>query len=75
LAGRLEQAIREIVPTSTSARRREDREADKECPLVFYGVNASRSAAAAQEVRSAGQFSYCITDEESRVNMKRPPTA
>ena len=74
----LEQAIREIVADYryVGLGDEKDREADKECPLVFYGVNreALKPLPRKNVPLGGGQFSYCITDEESRVNLNNAPT-
>jgi len=73
----LEQAIREIVADYryVGLGDENDREADKECPLVFYGVNreARKPLPRKNVPLGGGQFSYCITDEESRVNINNAP--
>ena len=73
----LEQAIREIVADYryVGLGDEKDREADKECPLVFYGVNreALKPLPRKNVPLGGGQFSYCITDEESRVNINNAP--
>ena len=73
----LEQAIREIVADYryVGLGDENDREADKECPLVFYGVNreALKPLPRKNVPLGGGQFSYCITDEESRVNINNAP--
>jgi len=73
----LEQAIREIVADYryVGLGDENDREADKECPLVFYGVNreALKPLPRKNVPLGGGQFTYCITDEESRVNINNAP--
>jgi len=73
----LEQAIREIVANYqyVGLGDEKDREADKECPLVFYGVNREplKPLPRKNVPLGGGQFSYCITDEESRVNINGAP--
>ena len=69
----LQQAIREIAADYSYVGVGDDKEAelDKDCPLVFY--NNARLALTRLPHRNvplgAGQFTYCITDEEARLNL------
>jgi general secretion pathway protein K len=73
----LEQATREIVAdfAFVSVALPKDSEEDKDCPLVFY--TRDRLALKRLPHRTvplgAGQFSYCITDEEGRLNLNTSP--
>ena len=73
----LEQAIREIAAdfSFVGLGDENDRDADKDCPLVFYGPNreALKRLPRRNVPLGGGQFSYCITDEESRVNLNNAP--
>jgi general secretion pathway protein K len=69
----LEQAIRELVADFAYVGLGNDREpeADKECPLVFYTRErlALKRLLHKEVPLGAGQFTYCITDEEARMNL------
>ncbi|HTO12968.1 MAG TPA: hypothetical protein VMQ51_15445 [Candidatus Binatia bacterium] len=69
----LEQAIREIVAEYSwvGLGDEKDPEADKDCPLVFYGRDKQplKRLPRKNVPLGGGQFSYCITDEESRINI------
>jgi general secretion pathway protein K len=73
----LEQAIRELVAEFQYVGRGSDKDADSDpdCPLVFY----SRDRLVIKRLPhrnvplGAGQFSYCITDEEARLNLNTSP--
>jgi general secretion pathway protein K len=73
----LEQAIREIVADVAYVGLGDDKEAaaEADCPLVFY----NREKVALQRLPhrkvslGSGQFSYCITDEEARLNLNTSP--
>jgi len=73
----LQQAIREIVADYSYVGVGDDKEAelDKDCPLVFY--NSARLALKRLPHRNvplgAGRFTYCITDEEARLNLNSSP--
>jgi len=73
----MQQAIREIVAEVSYVGVGDEKEAelDKDCPLVFY--NSARLALKRLPHRNvplgAGQFSYCITDEEARLNLNTSP--
>lgn len=73
----LEQAIRELVAevAFVGLGDAKDAEADAECPLVFY--TRERLALKRLPHRNvplgAGQFTYCITDEEARLNLNTAP--
>jgi type II secretory pathway component PulK len=73
----LEQAIREIVANYryVGLGNEKDPDADKDCPLVFYGQDAGplKRLPRKNVPLGGGQFSYCITDEESRVNLNNAP--
>jgi general secretion pathway protein K len=69
----LEQAIRELAADFAFVGLGDDRQAsaEEECPLVFY--SQARLAIKRLPHRNvplgAGQFSYCISDEEARYNL------
>ena len=75
----LEQAIRELAAEFQYVGRGNDKDkdadSDLDCPLVFY----SRERLAIKRLPhrnvplGAGQFSYCITDEEARLNLNTSP--
>ena len=69
----LEQAVREIVADYRYVGLGDpnDPQADKDCPLVFYDANkaALKPLPRKNVPLGGGQFSYCITDEESRINV------
>ena len=79
----LEQAVRELaaeyafVGLGDKADKgdKKDAEADAECPLTFY----SRERLAIKRLPhrnvplGAGQFSYCISDEQARLNLNTSP--
>jgi len=73
----LEQAIREIVSefAFVGLGNDKDADADAECPLVFY--TSARLALKRLPHHNvplgAGQFTYCITDEEARLNLNTSP--
>ena len=73
----LEQAIREIVSefAFVGLGNDKDLDADAECPLVFY--TSAKLALKRLPHRNvplgAGQFTYCITDEEARLNLNTSP--
>jgi general secretion pathway protein K len=73
----LEQAIREIVSefAFVGLGNDKDADADAECPLVFY--TSAKLALKRLPHRNvplgAGQFTYCITDEEARLNLNTSP--
>jgi general secretion pathway protein K len=73
----VEQAIREIVADFGFVGLGDDKDpgADAGCPIVFYGRD--RSALARLPHRDvplgAGQFTYCISDEEARLNLNTSP--
>lgn len=73
----LEQAVREIVAdyAYVGLGDEKDPEADKDCPLVFYSRDrqAIKRLPRKNVPLGGGQFSYCITDEESRVNLNNAP--
>jgi general secretion pathway protein K len=73
----LEQAIREIVADYAFVGLGNDRDADAdaECPLVFYtGAKLALKRLPHRNVPlGAGEFSYCITDEEARLNLNTSP--
>ena len=73
----LQQAIREIVADYSYVGVGDDKEAelDKDCPLVFYN-NAKlplKRLPHRNVPLGAGQFTYCITDEEARLNLNSSP--
>jgi general secretion pathway protein K len=73
----LEQAIRELAGEFQYVGLGDDKDADTdgECPLVFY----SRDRLAIKRLPhrnvplGAGHFTYCITDEEARLNLNTSP--
>jgi general secretion pathway protein K len=73
----LEQAIRELAGEFQYVGLGDDKDADTdgECPLVFY----SRDRLAIKRLPhrnvplGAGHFTYCITDEEARLNLNASP--
>jgi general secretion pathway protein K len=73
----LEQAIREIAADFVAVGVGDDKDpdADAACPLVFYGPNrAARARLPHRNVTlGGGQFSYCISDEEARLNLNASP--
>jgi general secretion pathway protein K len=73
----MQQAIREIVADFAYVGLGDEKEleADKDCPLVFYGRDRlALKRLPHQEVPlGGGQFSYCITDEEARINLNTSP--
>jgi general secretion pathway protein K len=74
----LEQAIREIVADYAYVSLGDDKDSDvdKDCPLVFYQrANLERLKPLPRKnvPLGGGQFSYCITDEEARINVNTAP--
>jgi general secretion pathway protein K len=73
----LEQAIRELAVEFASVGLGDDKEADAdaECPLTFY--SSARLAIKRLPHRNvplgAGQFTYCISDEQARLNLNTSP--
>jgi general secretion pathway protein K len=74
----LEQAIRELAVEYAFVGLGDDKkdgDADAECPLTFY----SRERLAIKRLPhrnvplGAGQFSYCISDEQARLNLNTSP--
>jgi len=69
----LEQAVREVVAEYqyVGLGDEKDPENDKDCPLVFYGRDRQplKRLPRKNVPLGGGQFSYCITDEESRINV------
>jgi general secretion pathway protein K len=73
----VEQAIRELVAdiAYVGLGDRKEAETDPGCPLVFY----TRARLAIKRLPhrevplGSGQFSYCITDEEARLNLNTSP--
>jgi general secretion pathway protein K len=73
----LEQAIRELATEYAFVGLGDDRNADADdpCPLTFY----SRERLAIKRLPrrnvplGAGQFSYCISDEQARLNLNTSP--
>jgi general secretion pathway protein K len=74
----LEQATREIVAAnynsvavSVGLGDEKSAEADPDCPLVFYAPDhtALKRLPHKNVPLGSGQFSYCITDEEARLNL------
>jgi len=73
----LAQATREIVAEFAYVGLGNDRDADAdaECPLVFYTTAklALKRLPHRNVPLGAGQFTYCITDEEARLNLNASP--
>ena len=74
----LEQAIREIVAdyAYVGLGDENDADTDKDCPLVFYqraNIEKIKPLPRKNVPLGGGQFSYCITDEESRINLNTAP--
>jgi general secretion pathway protein K len=75
----LEQAIRELVADYAFVGLGDDRQAtadaDAECPLTFYSRErlAIKRLPHREVPLGAGQFSYCISDEEARLNLNTAP--
>jgi len=73
----LEQAIREIAADFRSVGVGDDKNADGDaaCPLVFYGPNrvALERLPHRNVTLGGGQFTYCISDEEARLNLNTSP--
>jgi general secretion pathway protein K len=78
LAGHLaeagfEQALREIAADYwyVTLGDRKEQEEEPECPLVFYTRErlALKRLPHKNVALGAGEFSYCITDEQSRLNL------
>jgi general secretion pathway protein K len=73
----LEQAIRELAGEFASVGLGDDRsrDADAECPLTFY--TQARLAIKRLPHRDVplggGQFTYCISDEQARLNLNTSP--
>jgi general secretion pathway protein K len=73
----VEQAIRELAGEFqyVGLGNDKDRDADSDCPLVFY----SRERLPIKRLPyrdvplGGGHFSYCITDEEARLNLNTSP--
>jgi general secretion pathway protein K len=69
----IEQAKRELVADFASVGLGNDNDpaADRECPIVFYGRDriAITRLPHKNVPLGAGQFTYCITDEEARINL------
>jgi general secretion pathway protein K len=74
----LEQAIRELVADFATVGLGDDNdpEADRECPIVFYGRDrvALKRLPHKQVPLGSGQFTYCISDEEGRLSLNTPQT-
>ncbi len=75
----LEQAIRELALDYTrvglgDTRDAKDAEADGGCPLIFYRDTLALKRLPHRNVPlGAGQFSYCISDEQARLNLNTSP--
>jgi general secretion pathway protein K len=71
----LEQAIRELAVEYASVGLGDERDAEEGCPLVLY--TQARLPIARLPHRTvplgAGQFSYCISDEQARLNLNASP--
>jgi general secretion pathway protein K len=75
----VEQAKRELVADIGTVGLGDDRDPgiDAACPIVFYGRNrvAIKRLPHKNVPLGGGQFSYCISDEEARINLNSPPRA
>jgi general secretion pathway protein K len=73
----VEQARRELAADFASVGLGDDKdpEADPECPIVFYGRDrvALKRLPHKNVPLGAGQFSYCLSDEEARLNLNTSP--
>ena len=73
----LEQAIRELVAEFATVTVGDDKDpdADRECPIVFYGRDrVARKRLPHRDVPlGSGRFTYCISDEEARLNLNTSP--
>jgi general secretion pathway protein K len=73
----LEQAIRELVADFQYVGRgnEKDVESDADCPFVFYSRDrlVMKRLPHRNVPLGAGQFSYCISDEEARLNLNTSP--
>src|SRR5262245_47818944 len=73
----LEQAIRELVADFATVSTGDDRDpdTDADCPIVFYGRDrlARKRLPHKNVPLGGGQFTYCITDEEARLNLNTSP--
>jgi general secretion pathway protein K len=73
----VEQAIRELVSDFTTVSVGDDRDpdVDPECPIVFYGPGriARKRLPHKNVPLGGGQFTYCISDEEARLNVNTSP--
>ena len=69
----VEQAKRELAADIGSVGLGDDKDpgADAECPIVFYGRDrvAIKRLPHKNVPLGAGQFTYCISDEEARLNL------
>src|SRR6185369_5237999 len=73
----LEQAIRELVAEVAFVGLGDDKDADAdtECPMVFYSRERLpiRRLPHRDLALGVGQFTYCISDEEARLNLNTAP--
>jgi general secretion pathway protein K len=73
----LEQAVRELVAEFAFVGLGDDRaaDADTECPMVFYSRErlAIKRLPHRNVALGSGQFTYCISDEEARLNLNNAP--
>jgi type II secretory pathway component PulK len=73
----MEQAIRELVADFATVSVGDDRDPDidAECPIVFYGRDriARKRLPHKNVPLGGGQFTYCISDEEARLNLNTSP--
>jgi type II secretory pathway component PulK len=73
----IEQAIREIAApyTHVTLGDRKEQESEPECPLVFFSAgNVAMPRLPHKNVPlGTGAFSYCITDEQARLNLNTSP--
>jgi general secretion pathway protein K len=69
----VEQAIRELVADFQTVSVGDDRDPDVDagCPIVFYGRDrvARKRLPHKSVALGGGQFTYCISDEEARLNL------
>jgi general secretion pathway protein K len=73
----VEQAKRELAADIGSVGLGDDSDPgfDGECPIVFYGRDrvAIKRLPHKNVPLGGGQFTYCISDEEARLNLNNPP--
>jgi general secretion pathway protein K len=73
----IEQAKRELLADIGWVGLGDDRDpdVDADCPIVFYGRNraALKRLPHTNVPLGGGQFTYCISDEQARINLNNPP--